>query len=327
MGLSDTSNGDIGWKKWLIAGWAFMECVLFGGLMYGWASVSFVLKMEGIYGCDLVSINGTVAKDSLPTNVSDDMSVVSDFVCKQQDTNMALCYTIASSLAFVGCAVFGYVNYKFGTRVTRIISFMIFIIGSIMMAFISKDNPWLMYPGLTCLGIAGLPILVTNAQLAHQSGFSRQNMFIIITAFHVLVLVSTFLFLPKDYIVRPEARVDTQCEIHEEKVCRACVKDNKGVVSYFLDVCMYTMIGGLLTSLLSGSIYDWQKTKCKDAKTSAYREVMPAVLPLAITCTLSLSLSILVLIPVTELLYVSFIVMTVYRSFLYSIAAAFLNAL
>ncbi|KAL4232430.1 hypothetical protein ACF0H5_007123 [Mactra antiquata] len=414
MVLSDTSNGDIGWKKWVIAGWAVMECLLFGGLLYGWASVSFVLKMEGIYGCDLVTINGTIANDSLPANVSDDMSEVNDLICKQQDSNMALCFTIASSSAYVGCAVFGYVNYKFGTRVTRIISVAIFIIGSMTIAFTSKENPWLMYPGLACLSIAGLQILVTNAQvsnlffvrsstivgllsgafdtssvvmlivkLVYQNGFSRQNIFIIIAILHVLVLVSTFGFLPKDYILRPGDNRDIQCEAHdEEEVChaydknnedtgeeqaasdvpslRSCLLDPKFIthviwicllslrfhyfigtldqyltrilphqdqVSYFLDVCMYTMMGGMLSSFLSGFVYDWQKAMCKDAESRTYRDVMPAVLPLVITSTLSLLLSILVLIPVTELLYVSFIVMTVYRSFLFSLAAAFLSAI
>ena len=34
-------------------------------------------------------------------------------------------------------------------------------------------------------------------------------------------------------------------------------------VSYFNDVCFYTMMGGLLSSFLSGIVYDWQKKRCK----------------------------------------------------------------
>lgn len=64
-----------------------------------------------------------------------------------------------------------------------------------------------------------------------------------------------------------------------------------------------------------------------DGKSQVYREVMPAVLPLALASGLSVLLSILVLIPVVEILYLTFIVMTVYRSFLYSLAAAFLSAM
>ena len=34
-------------------------------------------------------------------------------------------------------------------------------------------------------------------------------------------------------------------------------------VSYFNDICFYTMMGGLLSSFLSGMVYDWQKKVCK----------------------------------------------------------------
>lgn len=29
--------------------WAFLECLGFGGLIYGWGSLLFVLKTEGLY--------------------------------------------------------------------------------------------------------------------------------------------------------------------------------------------------------------------------------------------------------------------------------------
>ena len=34
-------------------------------------------------------------------------------------------------------------------------------------------------------------------------------------------------------------------------------------VSYFNDICFYTMMGGLVSSFLSGMVYDWQKKVCK----------------------------------------------------------------
>ena len=138
MVLSDNSKGDIGWKKWLIAGWGFVECLLFGGLLYGWGSVVYVLKSEGIYAdlCD----------DVLPGNMSDltnrtGSDVLVEFVllnstegnvtpgvaghssgCKGQDEKMALCFAIGSAMFCVGCAVLGQISFKYGTRVTRIIS-------------------------------------------------------------------------------------------------------------------------------------------------------------------------------------------------------------
>ena len=59
MLLADTSKCDIGWKKWVMTGWAVTEIFLFGGLMHGWGSLVFILKKEGIYS-DLCPRNITI---------------------------------------------------------------------------------------------------------------------------------------------------------------------------------------------------------------------------------------------------------------------------
>ena len=151
MVLSDTSKGDIGWKKYLVAGWAFTECLLFGGLLYGWGSLVFVLKDEGVYAnlCHISetesnssnlsvnynvtssnqSIGYVVVTTTLSSNASNSSDSVTEDVaagkvrqerCVPQDEKMALCFTIASAIFCAGCAVMGHINYKFGTRVTRI---------------------------------------------------------------------------------------------------------------------------------------------------------------------------------------------------------------
>ena len=115
MVLADASNGDIGWKKWVLTGWALIEIFLFGGVFYGWGSLVFILKNDGIYA-DLCPYN-------LPIDSSNGTAVTHDNgVCEAQDSKMMLCFTIASALFCVGGAVFGHINYKFGTRVTRILS-------------------------------------------------------------------------------------------------------------------------------------------------------------------------------------------------------------
>lgn len=67
-----------------------------------------------------------------------------------------------------------------------------------------------------------------HSQLAYENGFSRQNMFIIIAVLHVLVLVSTFFFLPKDFISRPEPRGVPQSEVaNEEEAGIELIKKNE----------------------------------------------------------------------------------------------------
>ena len=130
-----------GWGKWLIACWALMECILFSGILYGWGSLVFVLKDEGLYA-DLCHVNksetsrlnlfnssslpSSTLGRSMPVSTTTDNSIdVANGearLCDQQEDNLALCFTIASALFLFNGAVLGYINLNFGTRISRIYS-------------------------------------------------------------------------------------------------------------------------------------------------------------------------------------------------------------
>ncbi|XP_069124838.1 equilibrative nucleobase transporter 1-like [Argopecten irradians] len=438
-----------GWRKYLVAVWAFVETFLFAGLLYGWASVNWILKQENVYadlcpetpfktnasvnGSDVVvfydlgdnattTYNGTEVGQGAPP-------VRHRSTCKPQDEKFALCFTIGSALFCASSALFGQINYKFGTRITRICSMVIFMAGTVMFAFVDTERPWLIYPGLSFIGMGGLPLLVTNAQIgnlfpkgsstwigllcggfdcssaiqllvkvAYEAGVKIQYSYGLLTGLHLMVGVSTFVFLPKMFIPRPsevatsevakdDKAVDllenekmnqsannengqvyekTTFEVSDEKASevpslKSCLtsatfllhvlwlcllqlrfyfflssvntylhritNDDKYKVSYFTNVMLYTMLGGLFSSMFSGVVYDWQRRMFQDSRHALKRKLMPAILPLVITCGLGMLLSILVLIPYEEVLYFVFIVMTLYRSFIYSVGAAYLSAM
>ena len=52
----------------LYAIWAFLECICFGGLIYGWGSLVYVLKDEGLYS-DLCppDLNSTITSTPVVT--------------------------------------------------------------------------------------------------------------------------------------------------------------------------------------------------------------------------------------------------------------------
>ncbi|XP_052782310.1 equilibrative nucleobase transporter 1-like [Mya arenaria] len=460
MLLSDSKRS---WVKYALAGWAFIECLLFAGILYGWGSLVFIFKSEGIYadlcGYDdhvhsvdkmnksninvyrnngklntsnpsvhfIHSTSSTLTETLNNHNGNTTVTVTKGQSCLAQDSRMSLCFTISSSIFCVSCVVMGAVNYKLGTRLTRLIAFPFFIAGSLCFVFLSKDRPWLMFPGLSLIGIGGLPVFVTNTQVSNlfksgsssvvglivggydmssavflviklgfHRGFSHQKGFAVLCGMHVMTLVSTFLFLPKGFIEQredpttgcqgdeggrrlsegllkkraqlPRQRSMTVMEYrvrgrrpsladtqplssylrqplfltHSLWLCilqlrfyffignlntflTRVLDNDTQQVSYFTNACFYTMMGGLFTSFLAGIVYDSQKAIFKGGQSKLYRRLMPALLPVSLASLLTVVLSVLVLVPSPAVLYVIFIVMTLLRSFLYSVAAAFIQ--
>ena len=149
MALSDTDNCRAEWKKWLIAIWAFLECMVFAGILLGWGSLVFVLKEEGIFS-DLCPSSGAVrtydntskSTETSHLSTTNNMTVPTEDAhepdlqaidsenvaderdrnqCGIQDDRLALCFTIASAIFCIGGAIMGQINFKFGTRVTRVL--------------------------------------------------------------------------------------------------------------------------------------------------------------------------------------------------------------
>ncbi|XP_041363996.1 solute carrier family 43 member 3-like isoform X1 [Gigantopelta aegis] len=442
MGINLTANPRL---RMLYVVWGFIEILLFGGLIFGWGSLVYVLKDEGIYAylcdctdnCTYGNTKTTSTTTTTPVTATNLTPTIGGDVkgkgCKEQDSMLSLVFTVASFFSCVGSAVMGHINYKFGTRVTRICASLAFVAGCLMVAFVSVDLPWLIFPGLSLVGAAGIPWLFTNTQisilfttgsstvvgllcgafdcsaavqlivkLAYENGFSRRNSYLVLVGLHSMVLVNTFLFLPKDFILKLDAEVEhnvnqdgqngtvevfemekkskTDPEVGEEKEENAINKEaentsnekdigkrtlkscmlsrayllhvfwlcilqlrfdyyfsslnpwinnildgDKNQVSFYTNISLYLMLGSIITSPLVGILYDWQKRIFKNKRSEKCRQLMPSVLPLTLAVVLASVLSVLALIPVEEILYLTFIALTIFRSFLYAMAAAFIS--
>lgn len=430
--------------------WAFLECLLFGGLLYGWGSLVFVLKEDGVYsdlckpGSDnITSINiESIASDySTPasynitydnnTSASDGQKETSgNASCPDRDRRLTLVFTIGSMMFCAGTAVMGQINFKFGTRITRLCAFIILISGALLTGFTSEDVPWLIFPGLTMLGIGGIPLLMTNMQfsmlfskgsstvvsmlsgafdassgvmlgvkLVHERGIALKWSMMFISGAHILTLVNSFLFLPRGFISKPTPRTVTEDAtgndvgvelitkknpasevnggsraVEEEEVFQpqkpeqkkalppitSCLLSpiyilhviwlsilqlrfyyfigslntwlmallgSKEEVSFYTNVCLYAMMCGLFTSPLAGIMYDFNKRMFVNSRSELRRNLMPAVFPLIFTSLLGILLSVLVLFHSVSVLYPSFIFNTLFRSFIYSIGAAYIGVM
>uniref|UniRef100_A0A2C9KFV9 Major facilitator superfamily (MFS) profile domain-containing protein n=1 Tax=Biomphalaria glabrata TaxID=6526 RepID=A0A2C9KFV9_BIOGL len=111
--------------------WAALENVGFGGLVYGWGSLVYVLRDEGLY-LDLC--------ENL-TDVNPEFRNETNKDCHARSSKLELVYTFASVSVGLGSFVLGQVNLKWGTRTSRIIASLVFMIGAFMIAGVT--NVWL----------------------------------------------------------------------------------------------------------------------------------------------------------------------------------------
>ncbi|KAK3739278.1 hypothetical protein RRG08_050482 [Elysia crispata] len=182
--------------------------------------------------------------------------------CRAQDAMLNLVFSVTSCFYCLASLAAGHISYRYGTRVTRLVATTVFFLGSMAIAFTSKDTPWLIFIGTCLVSGGGITYFMTNVQisllfpkagslvigllvggfeastvtaqavkisllfpkagslvigllvggfeastvtaqavkLGYVHGISLRTSFIILGLAQLLTLVSTFLFLPKDFI-------------------------------------------------------------------------------------------------------------------------------
>jgi LAT3 family solute carrier family 43 protein 3 len=113
--------------------WAAVEVLCFAGLVFGWGTLVFVLKDEGILS-DLCEVNNTkvynhtrisfrqdVDSNTTTASVYDVRPTGVDITphCEAEDAMLNLYFTIATTLMYLTYIIGGQLHYKLGTRTTR----------------------------------------------------------------------------------------------------------------------------------------------------------------------------------------------------------------
>ena len=167
---------------------ACLEILLFGGVIFGFPSLQYVLEQEGYfeYLCNN-SNNSTHEMLFRATN--------SNFIlkpCDEQDANFNLAFTLASSLLFLVAFPWGYLLDRFGTWIFRSILSVCYTVGYVLLVVSTSNSAILLYPALSLFGIAGLGILMTNYQIANLAKTVRGSL---ITLMNGLFSSSVVVFL------------------------------------------------------------------------------------------------------------------------------------
>uniref|UniRef100_A0A8C7V960 Solute carrier family 43 member 3a n=1 Tax=Oncorhynchus mykiss TaxID=8022 RepID=A0A8C7V960_ONCMY len=214
-------GGGVGLRYRLTLATGLVECLCFAGVVFGWASLVFVLKTDG-YFTDLC-VNLTTGPNS---------TVETD--CSGQDEQFSLVFTVTSFMNNFLTLPNGFIFDRFGTMATRLLGICLYTTGTLMVAFSSSALSMLLFPALSFIAVGGILFLITNIQVGnlfgshrstiitlyngafdsssavfliikvmYEGGVSLRSSFLILSVCSVIHLLRTFFLMPNTHIPYP----------------------------------------------------------------------------------------------------------------------------
>ncbi|XP_050192587.1 equilibrative nucleobase transporter 1 isoform X3 [Myiozetetes cayanensis] len=165
-----------------------LECGAFCGIIFGWASLVFVLKELGYFRwlCQPSPTNHTQGLD-----------------CSAQDEQFSLVFTIGSFMNNFMTFPMGVVFDRFGTLAARLIAISLYAGGTLLVAFSTPELAVLLFPAMSMLSVGGILLILTNMQLLYAQGLSLQAMFLFLAACSAWHLLRTLFLMPRTRIPYP----------------------------------------------------------------------------------------------------------------------------
>ncbi|XP_032546836.1 solute carrier family 43 member 3 [Chiroxiphia lanceolata] len=154
-----------------------LECGAFCGIIFGWASLVFVLKEQGYFWW--------LCQPS-PTNHTEGLD------CSAQDEQFSLVFTIGSFMNNFMTFPMGVVFDRFGTLAARLIAISLYAGGTLLVAFSTPELAVLLFPAMSMLSVGGILLILTNMQVGNLFGKYRS---IIITLYNGAFDSSSAIFL------------------------------------------------------------------------------------------------------------------------------------
>lgn len=157
-----------------------LECMCFTGVIFGWASLVYVLKdMRYFEELCVPAANGTGNGTQGPD-------------CRAQDEQLSLVFTVGSFMNnFMACPT-GYIFDRFGTRPARLLAISLYTGGMLLIAFSTAATALILFPAMCLLSIGGILLILTNMQVGNLFGKHRST---IITLYNGAFDSSSAVFL------------------------------------------------------------------------------------------------------------------------------------
>jgi len=133
----------------------FLEILCFGGLIFGWSSLSYVLRKENYFSATCSGHNTT------------SKTATGGDVCVEQEESLILVYTVATfALNFLTLFIGASLD-KMGTFITRFAGVTTFTIGAILLITSDPQHSVILYPAFSFIAIGGISLLMVNIPLGN----------------------------------------------------------------------------------------------------------------------------------------------------------------
>ncbi|XP_019370062.1 PREDICTED: solute carrier family 43 member 3 isoform X1 [Gavialis gangeticus] len=199
-----------------------MECMCFAGVIFGWASLVYVLK-----GLDYF-------EDLCKPVANMTVNTTHETGCSEQDEQFSLIFTIGSFMNNFMTFPTGCIFDRFGTLAARLLAIFLYTGGTLLISFSTAATALMLFPAMSLLSIGGILLILTNMQvgnlfgkhrstiitlyngafdsssavfliikLLYEKGLTLRDMFLFITACSAWHLIRTFFLMPKQHIPYP----------------------------------------------------------------------------------------------------------------------------
>ncbi|XP_065259186.1 equilibrative nucleobase transporter 1 isoform X3 [Emys orbicularis] len=157
-----------------------LECMCFAGVIFGWASLVYVLKdMRYFEELCVPAANGT-------GNGTQGLD------CRAQDEQLSLVFTVGSFMNNFMTFPTGYIFDRFGTVPARLLAISLYTGGTLLIAFSTAATALILFPAMCLLSIGGILLILTNMQVGNLFGKHRST---IITLYNGAFDSSSAVFL------------------------------------------------------------------------------------------------------------------------------------
>lgn len=130
---------------------ALLEGITSAGLVFGWPSLSHILKQQGYFSshCDVTN------------------TTASPVVCDRQKEALVAVSTVGSVCFSLGALAAGFIYDHCGTMITRVYGTLLFTAGCFLFLASDSQTAWLLYPSMTLLSIGGVLLYTSNVKLGN----------------------------------------------------------------------------------------------------------------------------------------------------------------